>query len=147
MPVTELAEGEFTHRWPQIVPGGKGLVYTAHSGSTGFDAATIKVKSLIDGKTKTIHQGGTAGRVVKTSRGRSYLLYVSRGALFAKPFDLEKLDVIGGAVPVFDGMAPLLQVPWNWTFPAKARWFIARQRVDCLRFMDGRYRKSEPLVS
>ncbi len=103
-PVTELEEGEFTHRWPQIVPGGKGLVYTAHSGPTGFDAATIKVKSLIDGKTKTIHQGGTAGRVVKTSRGRAYLLYVSRGALFAKPFDLEKLDVIGSAVPVVDGI-------------------------------------------
>ena len=104
MPLTELAEGETTHRWPHIVPGGKAVVYTAHSGPTGFDSATIKLKSFADGKTKTLQQGGTSGRVVKTPQGHAFLLYVTRGALFAEPFDLEKLEVIGNAVPVFEGI-------------------------------------------
>jgi serine/threonine-protein kinase len=104
IPLTELAEGETTHRWPHIVPGGKAVVYTAHSGPTGFDAATIKLISIADGKTKTLQQGGTAGRVVKTRQGHAFLLYVTRGALFAEPFDLDKLEVIGNAVPVLEGI-------------------------------------------
>jgi serine/threonine-protein kinase len=104
MPVTELAEGETTHRWPHIVPGGKAVVYTAHSGPTGFDSATIKLKSFADGKTKTLQQGGTAGRVVKTRQGHAFLLYVTRGALFAEPFDLDRLEVVGNAVPILEGI-------------------------------------------
>jgi len=103
-PLTDLAEGEATHRWPQIVPGGKAVVYTANSGPNAFDAATIKVRSLIDGKTKTLQQGGTAGRVVKTSSGHSYLMYVNRGVLFAESFDLDKLEVNGTPVPILDGI-------------------------------------------
>jgi len=32
-PVTELARGEFTHRWPQILPGGKAVMFTANTNS------------------------------------------------------------------------------------------------------------------
>ena len=30
-PVTELAQGEVTHRWPQILPGGKAVLFTANT--------------------------------------------------------------------------------------------------------------------
>jgi hypothetical protein len=30
-PVTELVQGEHTHRWPQILPGGKAVLFTAHT--------------------------------------------------------------------------------------------------------------------
>ena len=30
-PVTEFGQGEATHRWPQILPGGKAVMFTAHN--------------------------------------------------------------------------------------------------------------------
>jgi len=102
--LTELAEGELTHRWPEMVPGSQALIYTAHNGLTSFDYATIKVRSLINGQTKTLQQGGTAGLVVQTPRGNYYFLYVNRSALYAAPFDVKRLELTGSAVPVLDGV-------------------------------------------
>jgi len=102
-PVTKLEKGEATHRWPQILPGGKAVVYTANSATTGYDSATIKVLSLIDGKTKTIQQGGAYGRVVKRN-GHAYLLYINRSTLFAVPFDLDRLELSGSPTPVLENV-------------------------------------------
>jgi serine/threonine-protein kinase len=44
-PVTELARGELNHRWPQILPGGKAVLFTAGRALNGFDDATIDVMS------------------------------------------------------------------------------------------------------
>jgi serine/threonine-protein kinase len=47
--LTELDRdgGDFTHRWPQILPGGKTVLFTANkSGYSGFDDASIEVMSL-----------------------------------------------------------------------------------------------------
>jgi serine/threonine-protein kinase len=43
--LTELdrERGEVTHRWPQILPGGKTVLFTAHSLVSGFDDASIEV--------------------------------------------------------------------------------------------------------
>jgi serine/threonine-protein kinase len=105
MPValTQLQSGEATHRWPQIVPGGKAFVYTAHTGTSGFDTAVIKLFSFVDGKTKVIQEGGTFGRVVKTRSGNAYLLFLSRDTLFARPFDLDRMEATASAVPMLDG--------------------------------------------
>jgi serine/threonine-protein kinase len=61
-PVTDLQNGEATHRWPQILPGGKAVLFTAHTVLGGFDAANIEVMSLADHRRKTLVRGGTFGR-------------------------------------------------------------------------------------
>ena len=43
VPLTKLATGEATHRWPQVLPGGKAVIYTAHSSVNAFDDASIVV--------------------------------------------------------------------------------------------------------
>jgi serine/threonine-protein kinase len=101
--LTQLAEGETTHRWPQSLPGSRAVVYTANNSVTGFDAASIKIRSL-DGSTKTIQRGGTYGRIIHTPRGHNYLIYVSRNTLFAEPFDMDRLEVTGNPVPVVNGI-------------------------------------------
>ncbi len=98
---TNFERGEITHRWPAIVPGGNAVVYTAHSNTTNFDTATIRLRTA-DGKTKVIQQGGTAARIVKTPRGNAYLLYVTRGILFARPFDLTKMEPHGDTFAMVD---------------------------------------------
>ena len=47
-PVTELVGAERTHRWPQVLPGGKGVLFTAENSTVGFDDARIEVVRLTD---------------------------------------------------------------------------------------------------
>jgi Tol biopolymer transport system component/predicted Ser/Thr protein kinase len=104
-PVTELAPGELTHRWPQILPGGKAVLFTVNSSNAGFDGANIEVMSLTDRRRKTLERGGTYGRYLATSKGAGYLTYINNGTLFAVPFDLDTLTVRGTPSPVLEEVA------------------------------------------
>ena len=95
--VTDLQSGEVTHRWPQILPGGKAVLFTASS-SAAFDAANIEVMSLADHRRKTLVRGGTFGRYLPSG----HLVYVNRGTLFAVPFDVDRLEVHGTPAPALD---------------------------------------------
>jgi Tol biopolymer transport system component/predicted Ser/Thr protein kinase len=99
-PVSEIAGEERTHRWPQILPGGKAILFTVENSTVGFDDAKIDVMTLMDHRRKTVQLGGTFGRYLAASGGKGYLTYVNRGTLFAVPFDLEKLETSGSPIPV-----------------------------------------------
>jgi hypothetical protein len=100
-PVTELAPGEATHRWPQILPGGKAVLLTTHTATSGFDGANIEVISLADHRRKTLQRGGTFGRYLPSG----HVVYVNRGTLFAVPFDLNRLEVRGTPTPLLEQVA------------------------------------------
>jgi serine/threonine-protein kinase len=97
-PVTDLQTGEITHRWPQILPGGKAVLFTAGTTSGAYNAANIEVMSLADHRRKTLVRGGTYGRYLPSG----HLIYVNRGTLFAVPFDVDRLEVHGTPAPVLD---------------------------------------------
>jgi Tol biopolymer transport system component len=97
-PVTDLQSGESAHRWPQILPGGKAVLFTANATQVVFDGANIEVMSLADHRMKTLVRGGTYGRYLPSG----HLIYVNRGTLFAVPFDVDRLEVQGTPVPVLD---------------------------------------------
>jgi Tol biopolymer transport system component len=97
-PVTDFQNGEVTLRWPQILPGGKAVLFTAHTATTAFDGANIEVMSLADHSRKTLVRGGTFGRYLPSG----HLVYVNRGTLFAVPFDVDRLEVHGTPAPVLD---------------------------------------------
>jgi Tol biopolymer transport system component len=98
-PVTGLQSGESTHRWPQVLPGGKAVLFTARSTEgSGYDEANIEVMSLADHRRKTLVRGGTFGRYLPSG----HLIYVNRGTLFAVPFDLDRLEVRGTPSPVLN---------------------------------------------
>ena len=97
-PVTNLQSGEATHRWPQILPGGKAVLFTASTSGVGFDGANIEVMSLADHRMKTLVRGGTFARYLPSG----HLIYVDRGTLFAVPFDVDRLEVRGIPSPVLD---------------------------------------------
>jgi serine/threonine-protein kinase len=94
--------GEATDRWPQILPGGKTVLFTAHSRTlSGFDEASIEVMSLGDRHKKTLMRGGTYGRYVPSG----HLLYVNRGTLFAVPFELTSVEVRGAPTSILNQVA------------------------------------------
>jgi len=99
-PVTQLAQGEATHRWPQILPGGKAVLFTSNT-----VAPNIEVMSLADHRRNTLQRGGSFGRYLPASNGRGHLIYINKGTLFAVPFDPEKLEVQGTPSPVLEQVA------------------------------------------
>jgi serine/threonine-protein kinase len=103
-PLTTLDEsvGEVTHRWPQILAGGRLVLFTAHvTTAGGFDAAMIKVVDRASGKQTVVYRGGYYGRYAESG----HLLFVNDGTLFAAPFDLDSLSVVGSTAPVAEGVA------------------------------------------
>ncbi len=102
-PVTELdaSRNEQNHRYAQMLPGGKQLVYTAvETTMSSFDEARIVVQSLDTGKRKTVVEGGTCPRYSPTG----HLLYARSGNLYAVPLDLKRLEVTGPPVAVVEGV-------------------------------------------
>ena len=96
-PVTELdkAEGEKSHRWPALLPGGKALVYAALTGRA-WDGAQIVLKRLDTGERKVLIRGGTSPLYAPTG----HLVYAREGSLYAVRFDLSRLEVAGQPVEV-----------------------------------------------
>ena len=91
--------GERTWRWPQILPGGKQVLFTGSRGSGAggmFEAAAIEVLSLETGKVTVVHLGGYFGRYLPTG----HLVYIHEGTLFAVPLDLARLKTEGAPVPI-----------------------------------------------
>jgi Tol biopolymer transport system component/predicted Ser/Thr protein kinase len=104
-PVIQLAPGEATQRWPQILPGGKAVLFTSHTSTAGFDGANIEVITLADHRRKTLQRGGTFGRYLPASQGPGHLVYINKGTVFAVPFDPEKLEARGAPSPVLEELA------------------------------------------
>ena len=99
-PVTELAEGEQIQQWPQVLPGGKAVLFTS-SGTTGmYNSADLAVQPLPAGPRRVVLRGGYHGRYLPSG----HLVYIHDGTLFAAPFDLDRLEVTGPPVAAIAGM-------------------------------------------
>jgi hypothetical protein len=85
MQLTELAPGEIAHRWPQVLPGAKAVLFTAFPSMTGVEGASIEVLSLSDRRRQTLVRGGTWARYLPSG----HLIYIDKGTLFTVPFDLK----------------------------------------------------------
>ncbi len=99
-PVTELKQ-EYTHRWPEVLPGAQAVLFTAHTTGLDFDGATIDVQSLRTGQRKTLARGGSYGRYASSG----HLLYVRQNVLYAAPMDPGRLELNGPAAPVVEDVA------------------------------------------
>ena len=86
--VTTLGPGELEHRYPEILPGGKVLLYSALMSTVTTDDLRVVVQSLETGQRRMIAAGASAGYL---PAGR--LAYVRGGTVFAVPFDLARLEV------------------------------------------------------
>jgi len=92
----DASRKEITHRWPQILPGGKAVLFTASSDNNNFDHAEVEAASLSTGQAKVLVENAYFGRYLPSG----FLAYVSSGTLFAVPFDLKDLKVNGTAIPI-----------------------------------------------
>ncbi len=92
-PLTTLTEGEITHRFPQVLPGGGAVLYTASTEPHIEAGATLVVQPLPSGKRTIVQRGGYFGRYVASG----HIVYMQDDTLFAMPFDRQRLMVTGPA--------------------------------------------------
>ena len=101
-PLTTLDKqtGEATHRWPQMLPGGKAVLFTSSTHGNDYEDADIVVYAMASGQRKTLQRGGFYARYVPSG----HVVYMHEGTLFAVPFDLKRLEVTGQPVPILGGV-------------------------------------------
>jgi eukaryotic-like serine/threonine-protein kinase len=87
---------------PQMVPGKRAVLFSLATGNTldRWDTAAVMVQNLESGERKSIVRGGSDARYVPTG----HLVYAVGGTVRAVQFDLDRLEVTGGAVPVINGV-------------------------------------------
>ena len=100
----ERAQGEADHLWPELLPGGRALLFTITAVTGGLDAAQVAALDLETGARTVLVRGGSHAHYVSspsTSSGPAgYLVYAAAGTLRAVAFDLDRLETRGTPVPV-----------------------------------------------
>jgi Tol biopolymer transport system component len=104
--VLDKQTGEITQRWPQVLPGGKSVLFTSSKTGGNYEDADMVVYSIASGQRKVVQHGGSHARYLPSG----HLVYLHQGTLFAVPFDLKRLEVTGQPVPVLEGV---VTVPGN----------------------------------
>ena len=99
-PLTTLdkARGESSHRWPDVLPGGKWVLFTVGLEDAPFDEARIEAVSMETGERRLVVSGAGFARYVPGGR----LLFIRGGHLHAVDFDPERLVVRGTPEVVLD---------------------------------------------
>jgi Tol biopolymer transport system component len=99
----DAGKDERTHRWPQILPGGKAVLFTIgdlHHPDYFLDAR-IAVERLDTGERKILPVKGTYARYASSG----HLLLMQEAGLMVVPFDLKRLEITGTPVPAANDVA------------------------------------------
>ena len=107
--ITVRAENERSHRWPHFLPGGKAVLFISQNMTGNYDDANIEVLDLESGERRVIHQGGTFPGYLRNG----YVTFIREGTLFAVPFDVRRLEVMGFPAPILEGVSSQGDVAGN----------------------------------
>jgi Tol biopolymer transport system component/DNA-binding winged helix-turn-helix (wHTH) protein len=94
--VPDRKKGVVSHRWPEILPGGKALLFTIWAGAE----RRVDLLSLETGEQRVLVEGGTYPQYVSSG----YIVYAREGGMQAVPFDSKRLAVTGAPVSVLEGV-------------------------------------------
>jgi serine/threonine-protein kinase len=99
-PLSRLDKGDVSHRWPEFLPGGKAVLFAAGPTAVTFTNAQVAVLPLGAGQRRNLIQGAAQPRYAASG----HLVYAQGGSLVAVPFDPQRLELTGAAVPVVEGV-------------------------------------------
>ncbi|HEY3203985.1 MAG TPA: protein kinase, partial [Thermoanaerobaculia bacterium] len=102
-PLTRLdaSRGEHAHLYPQVLPGGRGVIFTLRRGRdfSDVEASDIAVLEPSTGKWKTVLEGASFARY-----GAGRLVFVRGGSVFWVPFDVTRRSVAGPAAALSENV-------------------------------------------
>ena len=96
---TAAGKARVTHRWPEVLPGNRGVIFTTQDGGGG--AYHLAVLDRKTGRERTLEQVGSSPRWSPTG----HVIYCAEDALWALPFDPVRLQPTGAPVLVLAGVA------------------------------------------
>jgi Tol biopolymer transport system component len=100
-PATKLREGQFSHRWPRVLPDGA-LLYSIWN-DLGWEPAQLAAERA-GGEQKIVVDGGGYGHYIRDAGRQGFLVYARAEGLLATRFDESQLATMGQALPVVDGV-------------------------------------------
>src|SRR5437899_1688290 len=103
--VLDTASGEFDHTWPDVLPNGKGVLFTVLSnrrnGVKRRTSYSIAVADVPSGKHRVIVHDAMYSRYASSG----HLLYVTANkTLMVVPFDQNSMKVVGEPTALTEGM-------------------------------------------
>jgi serine/threonine-protein kinase len=96
----DAAKGERAHYRPSVLPGGRGILFTIFSPQPEMNQ--VAVLDLETRERKIVVRGAIQPEYVD-----GHLLYANERTIFAIPFDIARLAVLGVPVPVIDDLSPV----------------------------------------
>jgi len=103
----DSARGEADHVWPELLPGGRAVLFTIVPTTGGLDAAQIAILDLGTHTQTVVVRGGSDAHYVASG----HLVYAAGGALRAIAFDPITLTTRGTPVPVVPEVATTGTMP------------------------------------
>ncbi len=97
-PLSRFAKGESSHCWPEFLPGGNAVLFAAATSIANWTNAQIAAQLLGTGERRNLFQGATQPRYAASG----HAIYAQGANLMAVPFDPQRLEVSGTAVPVVE---------------------------------------------
>jgi serine/threonine-protein kinase len=96
----DSAAGEISHRFPQLLPDGKTVIFTIKQNNiTTFDEAIIAAQNIGTGERKILLRGGTYAKYLPTG----HLIYLRSNTVYTVPFNAERLEVSGSPALIQEG--------------------------------------------
>jgi serine/threonine-protein kinase len=111
----DTARGEVDHIWPEVLPGGEGVLFVVLSPDVA-PFVNIAVADVATGHHEVLVQGRYAQYVAS-----GHLLYVVGSSLMAQRFDPKRLSLSGEAVRVVEGL---------WSAAIAAPMFVPEMTVS-----------------
>jgi Tol biopolymer transport system component len=97
----DTARGDYSHRWPDVLPGGRWVLFTAVAEETfSFDEARLAAVSFETGEVRTVLDGAAYGRYL----GGGRLAFVRAGRAYSIAFDTERVETQGAPEVMLDGV-------------------------------------------
>ncbi len=92
----DRARGDADHVWPELLPGGRAVLFAVLPVTGGVDAAQVAVLDRQTGVQTVVVRGGSHAHYV----GSGHLVYAAANTLRAVAFDPVTLETRGTPVPV-----------------------------------------------
>ncbi len=99
-PLTRLEKGDISHRWPEFLPGGKAVLFSAAPSGANFTNAKVAVQTVGTWQQQDLIQQGAYPHYAPSG----HLVYAQAGNLMAVLFDPQELKVTGKPAPVVEGV-------------------------------------------
>jgi eukaryotic-like serine/threonine-protein kinase len=132
--VLDLGPGDILYRTPQILPNGKAVLFVDYRQPSGTPG-DIEVFSFADRRRKTLVRGTDFARYLPSG----HLVYTHGRTLLAIPFDVNRLETHGTAVPVLTDLEPGndLDFSGNGTLVYRKSVGADKARMGSIEWVDG----------